>query len=76
VEPAELVRLAYRLRLKGEQAEADYAAVIVDEVQDISEIALRLLHSLVGNREVGLLLVGDPTQTHFHPRVFAERSRH
>jgi superfamily I DNA/RNA helicase len=65
VEPAEFVRMAYRLRLKGEQAEADYAAVIVDEVQDISEIALRLLHSLVGNREDGLLLVGDATQRIF-----------
>jgi superfamily I DNA/RNA helicase len=65
VEPAEFVRMAYRYRLKGEQSEADYAAVIVDEVQDISEIALRLLHSLVGNREDGLLLVGDATQRIF-----------
>jgi len=65
VEPAEFVRMAYRLRLKGEQTETDYAAVIVDEVQDISEIALRLLHSLVGNREDGLLLVGDATQRIF-----------
>jgi|HubBroStandDraft_4_1064222.scaffolds.fasta_scaffold04715_3 superfamily I DNA/RNA helicase len=65
VDPAEFVRMAYRLRLKGEQTESDYAAVIVDEVQDISEIALRLLHSLVGDREDGLLLVGDATQRIF-----------
>jgi superfamily I DNA/RNA helicase len=65
VEPAEFVRIAYRLRLKGEQTESDYTAVIVDEVQDISEIALRLLHSLVGDREDGLLLVGDTTQRIF-----------
>ena len=65
VELAEFVRMAYRYRLKGEQTEADYAAVIVDEVQDISEIALRLLHSLVGNREDGLMLVGDATQRIF-----------
>jgi superfamily I DNA/RNA helicase len=65
VEPAEFVRMAYRLRLKGEQTESDLAAVIVDEVQDISEIALRLLHSLVGDREDGLLLVGDATQRIF-----------
>jgi superfamily I DNA/RNA helicase len=65
VDPAEFVRMAYRLRLKGEQTEADYAAVIVDEVQDISEIALRLLHSLVGDRANGLLLVGDATQRIF-----------
>ncbi len=57
--------MAYQLRLKGEQTESDYAAVIVDEVQDISEIALRLLHSLVGDREDGLLLVGDATQRIF-----------
>lgn len=65
VEPAEFVRMAYRLRLKGEQSQEDYAAVIVDEVQDISEIALRLLHSLVGDRSDGLLLVGDATQRIF-----------
>lgn len=65
VEPAEFVRMAYRLCLKGEQSQADYAAVIVDEVQDISEIALRLLHSLVGDRSDGLLLVGDATQRIF-----------
>jgi superfamily I DNA/RNA helicase/mRNA-degrading endonuclease RelE of RelBE toxin-antitoxin system len=65
VEPSEFVRAAYRLRLKGDQTAADYAAVIVDEVQDISEIALRLLHSLVGDREDGLLLVGDTTQRIF-----------
>jgi ribonuclease Z len=57
--------MAYRLRLEGEQTESDYAAVIVDEVQDISELALRLLHSLVGNREDGFLLVGDTTQRIF-----------
>jgi superfamily I DNA/RNA helicase/mRNA-degrading endonuclease RelE of RelBE toxin-antitoxin system len=65
VEPAEFVRMAYRFRLKDEPAEADYAAVIVDEVQDISEIALRLLHSLTGDRADGLLLVGDATQRIF-----------
>ena len=65
VEPSEFVRLAYRLRLNGQQTESDYAAVIVDEVQDISEIGLRLLHSLVGDREDGLLLVGDATQRIF-----------
>jgi uncharacterized protein (DUF302 family) len=65
VEHAEFVRMAYWLRLNGEQTQADYAAVIVDEVQDISEIAVRLLHSLVGDRADGLLLVGDATQRIF-----------
>jgi superfamily I DNA/RNA helicase len=65
VEPAEFVRMAYRLVRNGEQPQADYCAVIVDEVQDISEIAIRLLYSLVGNRPDGLLLVGDTTQRIF-----------
>jgi superfamily I DNA/RNA helicase len=65
VEPSEFVRMAYRQRRNGEQTQATYSAVIVDEVQDISEIALRLLHSLVGDRPDGLLLVGDNTQRIF-----------
>lgn len=65
VEPAEFVRMAYRQRRNGEQTQANYSAVIVDEVQDISEIALRLLYLLVGNRPDGLLLVGDATQRIF-----------
>jgi hypothetical protein len=40
-EQADRGQRPHRLRLKGEQTESDYAAVIVDEVQDISEIALR-----------------------------------
>ena len=65
VEPAEFVRMAYRQHLAGEETEHDYAAVIVDEVQDISEIALKLLHSVVGDKQNGLLLVGDTTQRIF-----------
>lgn len=65
VEPAEFVRLAYRQRLKDEDPLANYCSVIVDEVQDLSEIALRLLHSLVGDRPDGLLLIGDTTQRIF-----------
>lgn len=65
VEPAEFVRMAYRQRRNGGQTQANYFAVIVDEVQDISEIALRLLYSLVGDRSDGLLLVGDATQRIF-----------
>lgn len=65
VEPAEFVRLALRRRLAGDLPESNYGAVIVDEVQDISEIGLRLLHSIVGNSSNGLLLVGDATQRIF-----------
>jgi superfamily I DNA/RNA helicase/mRNA-degrading endonuclease RelE of RelBE toxin-antitoxin system len=65
VEPAEFVRLALRRRIAGDPPESNYGAVIVDEVQDISEIGLRLLHSIVGNKSNGLLLVGDATQRIF-----------
>jgi superfamily I DNA/RNA helicase len=42
--------------------EPAFTSVIVDEVQDISCQGLRLLHALVGDREDGLLLVGDGQQ--------------
>jgi len=37
-------------------------AVIVDEAQDLTGAGLRLLHTLVGDRPDGLLLVGDGQQ--------------
>ncbi|MGW5734050.1 MULTISPECIES: UvrD-helicase domain-containing protein [Streptomyces] len=39
-----------------------YAAVIVDEVQDLTLVGVRLLHALVGDGPNGLLLVGDGQQ--------------
>lgn len=39
-----------------------YAAVIVDEVQDLTLVGVRLLHALVGDISNGLLLVGDGQQ--------------
>jgi hypothetical protein len=39
-----------------------YTAVIVDEVQDLTCVGLRLLHALVGDAPDGLLLVGDGQQ--------------
>ena len=65
VEPAEFVRMAYRLKQKGNQTQATYSAVIVDEVQDLSELGIKLLHSVVGDASDGLLLVGDATQRIF-----------
>jgi superfamily I DNA/RNA helicase len=41
----------------------EYDAVIVDEAQDLTEAALRLLYALVGDRSNGLLLVGDGQQS-------------
>jgi hypothetical protein len=43
-----------------------YRAVIVDEVQDLSTVMIRMLHSLVGDMPDGLNLVGDGQQT-IHP---------
>lgn len=40
-----------------------YTAVIVDEAQDLTEVAIRLLYTAVGDRENGLLLVGDGQQS-------------
>ncbi|MFJ7206470.1 UvrD-helicase domain-containing protein [Streptomyces sp. NPDC098789] len=40
-----------------------YAAVIVDEVQDLTLVGVLLLHALVGDAPNGLLLVGDGQQT-------------
>jgi superfamily I DNA/RNA helicase len=65
VDPPEFVRMAFRKLREQEPPEFTYSAVIVDEVQDISEIALQLLHLIVGDRPDGLLLVGDATQRIF-----------
>ncbi|WP_131743133.1 UvrD-helicase domain-containing protein [Actinomadura roseirufa] len=47
-----------------ERAPADppYAAVIVDEVQDLPLVGVRLLHALGGDGPNGLLLIGDGQQ--------------
>ena len=42
---------------------ARYAAVIVDEAQDLSSAMIRMLHHLVGNKPDGLTLIGDGQQT-------------
>ncbi len=62
VDPAEFVRIAYRLRQKGDEPEHSYAGVIVDESQDVSEIGLRLLHSLAPE---AFIMVGDGVQRIF-----------
>ncbi|MFG2100518.1 UvrD-helicase domain-containing protein [Micromonospora echinaurantiaca] len=41
----------------------EYDAVIIDEAQDLTDAALRLLYALVGDRPNGLLLVGDGQQS-------------
>jgi len=46
----------------GRIGHSDYTAVVVDEVQDLTLVGVRLLHALVGERPNGLLLVGDGQQ--------------
>ncbi|MGW2482425.1 UvrD-helicase domain-containing protein [Streptomyces sp. NPDC001571] len=41
---------------------APYASVIVDEAQDLPQVAVQMLHALVGDAPNGLLLVGDGQQ--------------
>ncbi|MFI0895007.1 UvrD-helicase domain-containing protein [Streptomyces sp. NPDC020983] len=43
-------------------ARPPYAAVIADEVQDLTLVGAKLLYALVGNAPNGLLLVGDGQQ--------------
>ncbi|MBI4323991.1 MAG: UvrD-helicase domain-containing protein [Chloroflexi bacterium] len=69
----EFVRLAYRQLLNNHLPEKTYAAVIVDEVQDTSEIGMKLLHRLVANATDGLLMIGDGTQR-IYTRGFSLRN--
>ncbi|MFI0404275.1 UvrD-helicase domain-containing protein [Actinomadura sp. 3N508] len=56
------VLLAALAELTERPAELPYAAVIVDEVQDLTLTGVRLLHALVGDGPNGLLLIGDGQQ--------------
>ncbi|GAU67897.1 FHA domain-containing protein [Streptomyces sp. NBRC 110611] len=46
----------------GRTGHSAYRAVVVDEVQDLTLVGVRLLHALVGDSPNGLLLVGDGQQ--------------
>ncbi|WP_244419636.1 nuclease-related domain-containing DEAD/DEAH box helicase [Streptomyces hygroscopicus] len=46
----------------GRTGHSPYTAVVVDEVQDLTLVGVRLLHALVGDSPNGLLLVGDGQQ--------------
>ena len=49
--------------LRQEPLQPGYTAVIVDEVQDLNQIGIQILHSLVGDAPDGLLLIGDGQQS-------------
>lgn len=58
----DLIRRAHDLLHDG-RVETPYRSVVVDEVQDLSEVGLRLAHLLAGgDRPDGLFLVGDGQQ--------------
>ncbi len=62
---ADVILLA-EAELRREPLTGRYASVIVDEAQDLSAVALRMLHSLVGDRTDGLTLIDDGRQA-LHP---------
>jgi hypothetical protein len=42
--------------------DGEYVSVVVDEVQDLTALGVRLLHAVVGDAPDGLLLIGDGQQ--------------
>ncbi len=56
------VLLSALAELEKRPADPPYAAVIVDEVQDLTLIGVKLLHALAGDVPNGLLLIGDGQQ--------------
>ncbi|TDD93020.1 nuclease-related domain-containing DEAD/DEAH box helicase [Actinomadura rubrisoli] len=56
------VLLAALDELGERPADPPYSAVIVDEVQDLTLIGVKLLHALAGDGPNGLLLIGDGQQ--------------
>jgi hypothetical protein len=59
---ADVLHLA-DLQLQKAPLDSPYRSVVVDEVQDLSCVAVRLLHRLVGDAPDGLLLIGDGQQS-------------
>ena len=57
----EQARIACSLLEEGEQPKTDYAAVVVDEIQDLSDIELRIVKA-IGESASNLFLVGDGAQ--------------
>ncbi|WFE41489.1 UvrD-helicase domain-containing protein [Micromonospora sp. WMMD998] len=60
---ADFTDVLLRAHEVAKNAPSEYDAVIVDEAQDLTDAALRLIYALVGDRPNGLLLVGDGQQS-------------
>jgi hypothetical protein len=59
---ADVLHLAEQ-ELRRAPLDVPYTAVIVDEIQDLSCVAVRMLHHVVGDAQDGLLLIGDGQQS-------------
>jgi superfamily I DNA/RNA helicase len=59
---ADVVRMAEQ-ELRRKPLDPPYAAVIVDEAQDLTCVMVRMLHALVGDAPDGLTLMGDGQQS-------------
>lgn len=57
------VMLHAEAELRVRPLEPGYSLVVVDEVQDLTCVAVRMLHHLVGDRQDGLMLIGDGQQS-------------
>jgi len=53
----------------GQQPEKPFDHIIADEIQDFSDVELRLLRAMVTEKENDLFLVGDPLQKIYHRRL-------
>ena len=49
--------------VRARPLEPGYSLVVVDEVQDLTCVSVRMLHHLVGDRQDGLMLIGDGQQS-------------
>ncbi|MFI1581601.1 UvrD-helicase domain-containing protein [Embleya sp. NPDC020630] len=65
----DVLTAALRQARRRPRVASPYTSVIVDEVQDLTLVGVRLLHTLVGDAPNGLLLIGDGQQA-VHPGGF------
>ncbi len=57
------VMLTAEAELRAHPLDPGYSLVVVDEVQDLTCVSVRMLHHLVGDRPDGLMLIGDGQQS-------------
>lgn len=71
-DPEDVPREAYRRILELPKSHRPtYKAIIIDEVQDFSQIELQMLYSISGRGENQFFMVGDGTQKIYRSRGFS-----